>query len=87
MIRGNIAIPDKDPKSWRAKGRKRKPQPAIASAIVTPVFPDPSGRRSVQIAGQDLGGPIMNSQGGNLSLSRHSKPAMQNCCGVGQTMC
>jgi hypothetical protein len=45
MIRGNIAIPDKDPKSWRAKGRKRKPQPAIASAIVTPVFPDQAGDR------------------------------------------
>jgi hypothetical protein len=24
MIRGNIAIPNLDPKSWRAKGRKRK---------------------------------------------------------------
>ena len=30
MIRGRIAIPDKDPKTWRAKGRKR-PQPAMAS--------------------------------------------------------
>ena len=36
MIRGNIAIPDRDPKTWRAKGRKRRSQPAIASAIVTP---------------------------------------------------
>jgi hypothetical protein len=24
MIKGNIAIPDKDPKSWRSRGRKRK---------------------------------------------------------------
>ncbi len=27
MIRGNIAIPDKDPKSWR--GKRRKPKPAV----------------------------------------------------------
>jgi hypothetical protein len=37
MIRGKIAIPDKDPKSWRSRGRKKRKQPAIASAIVTPV--------------------------------------------------
>jgi hypothetical protein len=36
MIKGSIAIPNVDPKSWRSRGRKRKPQPAIASAIVTP---------------------------------------------------
>jgi hypothetical protein len=36
VIRGNIAVPDRDPKTWRAKGRKKRPQPAIASAIVTP---------------------------------------------------
>jgi hypothetical protein len=37
MIRGNIAIPDKEPKSWRSRGRKRtRAQPALASAIVTP---------------------------------------------------
>ena len=37
MIRGRIAIPDKDPKSWRSRGRKKKrTQPALASAIVTP---------------------------------------------------
>jgi hypothetical protein len=36
MIKGNIAIPSVDPKSWRSKGRKRRPQPAIASVIVTP---------------------------------------------------
>jgi hypothetical protein len=35
MIRGNIAIPDKDPKSWRSRGRKKRKQPAVASAIVT----------------------------------------------------
>jgi hypothetical protein len=35
MIKGRIAIPSVDPKTWRAKGRKRK-QPALASAIVTP---------------------------------------------------
>jgi hypothetical protein len=36
VIRGNIAVPDRDPKTWRAKGRKKRSQPAIASAIVTP---------------------------------------------------
>jgi hypothetical protein len=36
MIRGNIAIPDKDPKTWRAKGRKKRTQQAVTSAIVTP---------------------------------------------------
>jgi hypothetical protein len=37
MIRGRIAIPDVDPKTWRSRGRKRKrAQPALASAIVTP---------------------------------------------------
>jgi hypothetical protein len=37
MIRGRIAIPDVDPKTWRSRGRKRKrTQPALASAIVTP---------------------------------------------------
>ena len=37
MIRGRIAIPDIDPKTWRSRGRKKKrTQPAMASAIVTP---------------------------------------------------
>ena len=36
MIRGDIAIPDIDPKTWRAKARKKRAQPASASAIVTP---------------------------------------------------
>jgi hypothetical protein len=36
MMRGRIAIPDVDPKTWRAKGRKKRKQPAVASAIVTP---------------------------------------------------
>ena len=37
MIRGRIAIPDVDPKTWRSRGRKKKrTQPALASAIVTP---------------------------------------------------
>src|ERR1700750_1602475 len=35
MIRGRIAIPDVDPKTWRSRGRKRRKQPAVA-AIVTP---------------------------------------------------
>ena len=36
MIRGRIAIPDVDPKTWRSRGRKKKrTQPAMASAIVT----------------------------------------------------
>jgi hypothetical protein len=33
MIRGNIAIPDRDPKTWRAKGRKRKPAQAVPTII------------------------------------------------------
>ena len=36
MIKGNIATPNVDPKTWRAKGRKKRSQPAMASAIVTP---------------------------------------------------
>jgi hypothetical protein len=37
MIRGRIAIPDVDPKTWRSRGRKGKQtQPAMAPAIVTP---------------------------------------------------
>jgi hypothetical protein len=36
MIRGRIAIPDKDPKTWHSRGRKKRKQPAVASAIVTP---------------------------------------------------
>jgi hypothetical protein len=35
MIKGNIATPNVDPKTWR-KGRKKRSQPAIAAAIVTP---------------------------------------------------
>jgi hypothetical protein len=33
---GKIAIPDRDPKEWRSRGRKKRKQPAVASAIVTP---------------------------------------------------
>jgi hypothetical protein len=33
MIKGNIAIPDKDPKSWRSRGRKRKPPLAVPTII------------------------------------------------------
>jgi hypothetical protein len=33
MIRGNIAIPDKDPKSWRSRGRKLKPLRAVLTII------------------------------------------------------
>src|SRR5689334_1945066 len=37
MMKGRIAIPDVDPKTWRSRGRKRKPTPpALASVIVTP---------------------------------------------------
>jgi hypothetical protein len=36
MIRGRIAIPDVDPKTWRSRGRKKRKQPALASTIVTP---------------------------------------------------
>ena len=34
---GKIAVPDKDPKTWRSRGRKKRKQSAIAcAAIVTP---------------------------------------------------
>jgi hypothetical protein len=40
MIRGNIAIPDKDPKTWRSRGRKRKPAaqdiPTIIEGVKSP---------------------------------------------------
>jgi hypothetical protein len=37
MMKGRIAIPDVDPKTWRSRGRKRKrTQLALACAIVTP---------------------------------------------------
>lgn len=49
MIRGRIAIPNVDPKSWRSRGRKRKrTQPAVASAIVTPA--PMKKRRSAQVS-------------------------------------
>ena len=35
MISGCIAVPDKDPKTWRSRGRKKRPVIACA-AIVTP---------------------------------------------------
>jgi hypothetical protein len=38
MIRGSIATPNIDPKTWRGKGRKPK-QSAVASAIVTATAP------------------------------------------------
>jgi hypothetical protein len=46
VIRGNIAIPNVDPKTWRSRGRKRRKQPAIASAIVTPA---PMKKRRIAI--------------------------------------
>lgn len=33
MIRGCIAIPEVDPKRWRAKSRKRKPAQTVPSII------------------------------------------------------
>jgi hypothetical protein len=33
LIRGRIAIPNVDPKSWRVKGRKRKPAIAVPTII------------------------------------------------------
>jgi hypothetical protein len=33
---GRIAVPDKDPKTWRSRGRKKRKQPALTSTIVTP---------------------------------------------------
>ena len=33
MIRGNIAIPGKDPGSWRSRGRKRKSALAVPTII------------------------------------------------------
>ena len=59
MIRGRIAIPDRDPKTWRSKGRKRKPQPAIASAIVTPA-PMKKQRGSVDRS-DDVTGPARSA--------------------------
>jgi hypothetical protein len=51
MIRGRIAIPDVDPKTWRSRGRKRtRAQPALASAIVTPA---PMKKRRQMTGGQE----------------------------------
>ena len=51
MIRGRIAIPDVDPKTWRSRGRKKKrTQPAMASAIVTPA---PMKKRRQMADGQE----------------------------------
>ena len=39
MMKGRIAIPGKDPKSWRSRGRKRKPAqdiPAIIEGVRSP---------------------------------------------------
>jgi hypothetical protein len=33
MIRGRIAIHERDPKSWRAKGRKSKPAPDLPRIV------------------------------------------------------
>jgi hypothetical protein len=30
---GKIAVPDKDPKAWRGRGRKRKPLQAVQTII------------------------------------------------------
>jgi hypothetical protein len=49
MIRGNIAIPDVDPKTWRSRKKKRT-QPALASAIVTPA---PMKKRRQMTDGQE----------------------------------
>jgi hypothetical protein len=45
MIRGNIAIVDKDPKSWRSRSRKREPAADIPIII-----------EGVKIAGGDQAG-------------------------------
>jgi hypothetical protein len=34
VIRGNIAIPDVDPRSWRSRGRKRKQPELVCGRIV-----------------------------------------------------
>jgi len=34
MIRGRIAIPDKDPKTWRSRSRKRKPAQSAVPTII-----------------------------------------------------
>ena len=57
MIRGNIAIPDRDPKTWRAKVRKRKP------AIVVPVILE-SVRSPAEIAREKRRRRIMVEPGG-----------------------
>jgi hypothetical protein len=33
MIRGNIAIPDKDPKTWRSRGRTTSPTRVLGRDI------------------------------------------------------
>jgi hypothetical protein len=34
VIRGNIAIPDRDPRTWRSRGRKRKHPELVCGRIV-----------------------------------------------------
>ena len=33
MVKGNTAIPKKGPKSWRRRGRERKPMQAVLTII------------------------------------------------------
>jgi|SRR5690349_8739903 hypothetical protein len=53
MMKGRIAIHDRDPKTWRAKGRKPK-QPAVTSAIVTATAPKKRQRGPVTRLDSDV---------------------------------
>ena len=72
MIRGRIAIPDVDPKTWRSRGRKKKrTQPAMASAIVTPA---PMKKRRLSVAKQQM------PTGGHEEQPRQSAIMMVRRC-------
>jgi hypothetical protein len=52
MMKGRIAIPDVDIKTWRSRGGKRtRTQPALASAIVTPA---PMKKPRLSVAKQQM---------------------------------
>jgi hypothetical protein len=56
MIRGRIAIPDKDPKTWRSRGRKRKPSRDIPTIIENVRSPQEIAReKRRRLMGQEQG--------------------------------
>jgi hypothetical protein len=76
MIRGRIAIPDVDPKTWRSRGRKRK-QPTLASAIVTPV--PMKKRKGPVIRLGDVGLPAQPLR--SVAPARERRSAASVCAG------